>query len=310
MIVRTACQVYISLHISKKIFFTGETMQMLEQKITNRTTPQPALAIPGRFKTYPRGAENRKNPPTAKQSVDHDQEYLIKREDYKICLVNSHKQRSETNKLIKDRYASKGYITDESTVPHQNLRQITFEASNDHQLFGTITLTIDSNKGLLAENLYADEINNFRRKNKTICELSKFASYTEHGSKEVFAALFHLAYIYAYTLHNINHAVIEVNPRHAFFYKRMLGFRQIGSERICERVNAPAILLHLDLDYMSEQISLLSHQDHSNSKTIYPHFLSQHEEKRLTKKLSEHINQRKPIINTINGTKKNLAISC
>ncbi len=88
----------------------------------------------------------------------------------------------------------------------------------------------------------------------------------------------------------------------------MLGFRQIGTERICERVNAPAILLHLDLDYMSEQISSLSLQNYSNSRTIYPYFLSQHEEKRLTKKLEKLLSAGKNI-NTIN-TLSNWAVSC
>lgn len=234
-----------------------------------------------RFCNHPHPSDSN----VSEQYTSPNEEYLIKCKDYKIRLVNSYEQRIKANKLIRDRYASKGYITNNSIIPHQNLHQISFEASNDHQVFGTITLTIDSSKGLLADNLYADEINNFRNKNKTVCELSKFASYTKHGSKEIFATLFHLAYIYAYILHNVSDAVIEINPRHVFFYKRMLGFRQIGIERICERVNAPAVLLHLDLDYMSEQISSLSQQDPANSRTIYPYFLSQHEEKRLTKKL-------------------------
>ncbi len=286
-------------------------MQMMEQKITSRTTPQPALVVPGKLKTYPRGAENHKNPSTAKQSVDHDQEYLIKRENYKICLVNSHKQRSETNKLIKDRYASKGYLTDNSIIPHQNLHQITLEASNDQHLFGTITLTIDSSNGLLADKLYASEINGLRDKYKTVFEISKFASHTEHGSKEVFAALFHLAFIYGHVINDIQVAVIEVNPRHAFFYKRMLGFQQIGEERICKRVNAPAVLLHLDLNYMSEQIISLSHQSPADSRTIYPYFLSQHEEKRLVKNLEKVLYQEKNQSNLRKvNTQSDLAILC
>ncbi len=292
-------------------------MQMLEQRITNCTKLQPASTSPGKLKTYPRGIYTKHNTTPSKpsdiaaKSIGHDREYLIKRKNYKICLINSHEQRIEANKLIKDRYASKGYITDNSTVPHKNLHQITFEASNNHQLFGTITLTIDSSEGLSAENLYTDEINNFRNKNKKVCELSRFASYTEHGSKEIFAALFHLAYIYAHILHDVNDAVIEVNPRHVFFYKRMLGFRQIGVERICERVNAPAVLLHLDLNYMKKQISSLSCQNNFNSRTIYPYFLSQHEEKRLVKNLEKVLRQEKNKNSTRRiNTQPNLVTSC
>ena len=41
--------------------------------------------------------------------------------------------------------------------------------------------------------------------------------------------------------------VIEVNPRHVRYYQRAFGFRAFGAERRCERVGAPARLLHLNL---------------------------------------------------------------
>ncbi len=288
-------------------------MQNLESITGNYAKSQAELIQSDKVKPYARlHTRHYINPSHSNISTTSSnlhQEQLIRRADYKICIVNSHEQRIETNKLVQSRYASKGYLTDNSTTPHQNLHQITFEASNDHQLFGTISLTIDSNDGLLSDSLYANEINNLRNKNRTVCELSKFASHTAHGSKEVFAALFHLAHIYAYILNDVQDAVIEVNPRHAFFYKRMLGFHQIGAERICERVNAPAILLHLDLDFMRQQIISLSPQNPSNSRTIYPYFLSQHEEKRLTKKLEKFFLQEKTL-NTISNTQHDIAVSC
>jgi len=288
-------------------------MHNLESRTGNYAKPQVELIQSDKVKTYARLHTRHYIDPShsniSTTSSNLHQEQLIRRADYKICLVNSPEQRIATNKLVQSRYASKGYLTDNSTIPHHNLHQITFEASNDHQLFGTISLTIDSNGGLLSDNLYADEINSLRNKNRTVCELSKFASHTEHGSKEVFAALFHLAHIYAYILNDVQDAVIEVNPRHAFFYKRMLGFRQIGPERICERVNAPAILLHLDLDIMRKQIISLSPQSPSKSRTIYPYFLSQHEEKRLTKKLEKFFTQEKSR-NMISTTQTNVATSC
>ncbi len=290
-------------------------MQNLESRIENYTQSKVESIQSNISKSYTRpNTHHYINPSrsnTSKTSTNHHNEQLVRRADYKICLVDSHEQRIETNKLVQSRYASKGYLTDNSTIPHHNLHQITFEASNDHQLFGTISLTIDSNGGLLSDNLYADEINSLRNKNRTVCELSKFASHTEHGSKEVFAALFHLAHIYAYILNDVQDAVIEVNPRHAFFYKRMLGFRQIGPERICERVNAPAILLHLDLDIMRKQIISLSPQSPSKSRTIYPYFLSQHEEKRLVKNLEKVLRQEKNKNSTRRiNTQPNLVTSC
>lgn len=51
--------------------------------------------------------------------------------------------------------------------------------------------------------------------------------------------------------------MIEVNPRHVEFYRRMLGFEMFGAERLCNRVNAPAVLLRLDLSYARQQIEKL-----------------------------------------------------
>jgi hypothetical protein len=45
----------------------------------------------------------------------------------------------------------------------------------------------------------------------------------------------------------VTDVVVEVNPRHVGFYKRAFGFEPISDVRTCERVNAPAVLLRLDV---------------------------------------------------------------
>lgn len=60
------------------------------------------------------------------------------------------------------------------------------------------------------------------------------------------ALLFQISYIYARNLYQATDFFCEVNPRHATPQKRMFGFQQIGKEKICPRVNAPAVLLHLE----------------------------------------------------------------
>ena len=59
----------------------------------------------------------------------------------------------------------------------------------------------------------------------------------------VLGALFHTAYLYAYGVRGYEYGVIEVNPRHAVFYRRGLYFELIGPERMNLRVNAPSVLL-------------------------------------------------------------------
>lgn len=215
---------------------------------------------------------------------------VLRRSDYSICLADSPKRCSLVNKLIRRMYSWRGYDTESATVFSHDDRQITFEASSKHEPFGTLTLGIDSEKGLLADELYEEEINAFRLKNKKVCEVSKLAIDSKYGSKEVLASLFHLAYIYARTIHKASDAFIEVNPRHAGFYKRMLGFQPIGETRTCQRVGAPAVLLHLELDYMDAQISSLAGLRQLKDKSLYPYFFPQHKEEGLAHRLQRHLN--------------------
>ena len=61
--------------------------------------------------------------------------------------------------------------------------------------------------------------------------------------KDVLGGLFHIAYMYAHNVRHCDYGVIEVNPRHAVFYRRTLFFELIGAERVNLRVNAPSVLL-------------------------------------------------------------------
>jgi hypothetical protein len=210
---------------------------------------------------------------------------LLRRGDYSIRLVDSPVQRSKASSLIERMYSSRGYNTEGTKVISYNPNRLTFVATSDQQLSGTLTLGIDAEEGLFADELYEKELNMFRKNGRKICEVSKLAIEPQCSSKELFASLFHLAYIFAYILHEVNDAFIEVNPRHANFYKHMLGFCQIGEKRRCPRVDAPAVLMHLDLGHMKEQISSYAGIGGLKERSIYPYFLSQHEEKRLTERI-------------------------
>lgn len=225
---------------------------------------------------------------------NEDQGYLLKRSDYCIRQVNSTKQCIRVNTFLRHRYAACGYyIPDTMIHPHHKPHQITFEASREQEVIGTLTLTLDSNEGLLADELYKNEIDTIRSKNRKLCEISKLAFKTNTDLKKIMAELFHVAYIYAHSLHAATDAVIEVNPRHAVFYKQLLGFQEIGSQRICPRVNAPALLLHFEhhgitsrtVTKITNRITTKESLFIPRKKTIYKYFLSQLEEKKLRNKI-------------------------
>lgn len=218
---------------------------------------------------------------------------LLQRDDYSIHLVNTLKQRIKASTLIKRMYASRGYQTQNAAVFSTAPYQYTFEARQAKQLVGTLTLTIDTHQGLLADALYKTELDGLRKQQRKICEISKLAFAPNSGSKEVFATMFHIAYLYAARLHDAQDALIEVNPRHAHFYQRMLGFCQIGQKRTCPRVNAPAILLHLEREYLEAKISANEEEITEKEKSLYPLFLTRYEEEDILQQIQPKQSQTK-----------------
>jgi hypothetical protein len=85
-----------------------------------------------------------------------------------------------------------------------------------------------------------------------------------------------------------------VNPRHVGFYKRMLGFQEIGEVRTCPRINAPSVLLHIECDYMRKQIARHSGPRRgyrSSEKSLYPYFLNCGAEEWIDRALREKANR-------------------
>lgn len=215
------------------------------------------------------------------QSPHEIQRCRLSRAGYQVRRADSPDQRNKANLLVKSMYSWRGYATEDSATLPLNENHIVLEASTEDSLFGTLTVGLDSDDGLLADALYQNEINALRRMGYRVCEMTKLALDPKHSSKEMFASLIHLAYLYAHKIHQHTDLLIEVNPRHAGFYLRRLGFQQIGEERICPRVDAPAVLLHVTLDYMGEQIDRYGGFQDTNEKSLYPYFLSEAEVPRL-----------------------------
>lgn len=203
---------------------------------------------------------------------------VLKRGDYSIRLADSLGLRNGASALIERMYSWRGYHIENAAVCSHNPNRLTLVASSGQKLVGTVTLGLDSDEGLLADALYGKEIDAFRSRGRKVCELSKFALDPQHSSKEILAALFHLAYIYAHNVYEATDLFGEVNPRHVASHKRMFGFRQISDVRTCPRVGAPAVLLHLELGYVGEKIAFFAGSHNHNERSLYPYCHSTHEE--------------------------------
>jgi hypothetical protein len=222
---------------------------------------------------------------------------LIERRDFRIRVADTQGHRSNVSLLIERMYSWRGYQTNTAKVLKQTPNHITLVASRNEHSFGTLTVGLDSASGLVGDELYRPELDAIRAEGRTVCEFGKLAVDPEYGTKDVLAALFHLAFMYAYRINHCDDIVIEVNPRHVVFYKRMLGFVQAGPERTCERVSAAAILLRLPCayaaaqitryggTYAAEQLDGQAAAGNRGTRSLYPFFFSVNEEEGLCARL-------------------------
>ena len=200
---------------------------------------------------------------------------------FKIRAASTDGVRSSASILVSRMYAWRGYQTSPTAVPLPDPHnRVTLVAEDCAETVGTISVGFDGPGGLFVDQLFADEVAGLRAEGRSLCEFTKLAMDSIVKSKRVLASLFHVAYIYAYRLNGFDSLLIEVNPRHVRYYERMLGFRPIGPERLNPRVNAPAVLLCLDLLHAQRQIDRFGGRSKaaSTERSLYPYFFSVEEE--------------------------------
>lgn len=204
----------------------------------------------------------------------------------KIRAADSDGHRSSANILIKRRYEWRGYQGASLPLDY-NANRITLSATEHDETIGTITVGLDSHTGLFAEDVFPQEVASLREEGRKICEFTKLAMDPIDGAKRVLSSLFHVAFLIAHRIKRYDTLVLEVNPRHVNYYKRMLGCVVLGEERLNRRVNAPAVLLWLDFAYVDQQIAKLAGTagQESSDRTLYPHFFSLAEETGILSRL-------------------------
>ncbi|MEO7494738.1 MAG: N-acetyltransferase [Massilia sp.] len=197
---------------------------------------------------------------------------------YGIRLTDTAEGRNSASMLISKMYAWRGYAGTHHFNDDPN--RITLTATDKGDVVGTLTLGIDSPIGLMADQIFKEELDAHRARGAKLCEFTKLAFDPAVRSKTSLANLFHLAVIYARDIHHCTDIVIEVNPRHRRFYEHMLGFERQGEVRVNPRVNAPAYLLRVNLDFVTEQINKHggTYSSGAVERSFYPYFFSPREE--------------------------------
>ncbi len=215
------------------------------------------------------------------------EDVIVNHDSYGIRLTDTADGRNSASMLINKMYAWRGYAGTHQLTDDPN--RITLTATDKGEVVGTLTIGIDSPIGLMADQIFKEELDAHRNKGARLCEFTKLAFDPSVRSKTSLANLFHLAVIYGRDIHQCTDIVIEVNPRHRRFYERMLGFQQEGDLKINPRVDAPAYLLRVNLDFVTEQIQkfggTFSADNTVSERSFYPYFFSPREEMGIRNRL-------------------------
>ena len=213
--------------------------------------------------------------------------FIVDDDSYGIRLTDTSDGRNTASMLISRMYAWRGYTGDHQ--PGSDPNRITLTATDKGDVVGTLSIGIDSEVGLMADEIFKDELDAHRQRGAKLCEFTKFAFDPSVRSKTALANVFHLAVIYARDMHGCTDIVIEVNPRHRRFYERMLGFRKEGELKTNPRVDAPAYLLRVNLQYVTEQIARFggtwAAEGETEERSFYPYFFSPREERGIINRL-------------------------
>lgn len=162
---------------------------------------------------------------------------------------------ASATQLLSQRYVPKGYSFDGGVQGSVSYADPVLIAKNrlDGSALATLTLRVDGPHGLVAEHLYAEQVARLRSNRCRLCEVVRFAALPSIRSFELLRRLFDRAYDLGRQLDRTD-VLIEVTPRHAAFYKRVLGFQAVGNPCHNPRVNTVGTLLHVSMEDLGERV--------------------------------------------------------
>ncbi|RKY95795.1 MAG: hypothetical protein DRQ06_02920 [Candidatus Hydrothermota bacterium] len=184
-------------------------------------------------------------------------------------VVRTKEELEKAFHLVYQEYLKRGYT---QLLPSQQKLSIfnslpettTFIAIWKKEVLATATLIPDSPLGLPMDEIYHQELENFRKRKGKLCEISMLASNTElfkngvslmlHSKKMFFIfSLFKLIFDYVYNILHLDYICITINPKHKLTYDFLL-FKDLGELKTYSSVNnAPAIGKFLDLNNVKEE---------------------------------------------------------
>jgi hypothetical protein len=122
----------------------------------------------------------------------------------------------------------------------------------------TLTVGWDDDAGFACEARCPDEVRQLRAQGRSLCEFTRLASDLGCGGDAGRSGLPSLTALFsAAALTGLDAgcdtALLEVNPRHVGFYRRVTGARVIAEPRHHDGAGAPAVPMAVDLERLRER---------------------------------------------------------
>ncbi len=179
------------------------------------------------------------------------QETTTEQVDYRIASTRA--ERAAAFRLVYDSYIEAGLgepneYSMRVTPYHLLPTTETFLAVRDGRAILTMSLIADGELGLPMQAVYGDVVERYHEQGIHCGEVSCLADRQDHLGDffPVFFRLTRLMIQYA-VRRRLDGLLVACHPRHARFYRRCLGFHQVGEERAYPTVrNNPAVALYLD----------------------------------------------------------------
>lgn len=206
------------------------------------------------------GRVNEAHIPTSKFKLDTSGLQHARDASLRTVIAVSPSQHDAAARLVHRRYAWRGYTlqqtgnADDVSAGDHEATRVTLLAEDQGTLVGTLTLRLDSPQGLLAEQTYGEEIEFVRSQGGQVGELVRLAMEEGVDWKPVLDALLQAIYLVGREVHSLTDVFIEVNPRHVRFHQRVFGFAATTAQRMCARVGAPSVLMHLDVEEFGRRL--------------------------------------------------------
>jgi predicted GNAT superfamily acetyltransferase len=178
----------------------------------------------------------------------------------------------------------------ERSVPgaQQDPHLFTFLAHDAGQFVGSLSVRLDSPRGLATDELYRDETRELRDHGCRICEFVNLTVDMNSVPKRAVACLFHAAYLFAGAVWSCEYGVIEAPSRHADFFHQMLGFEPVGDERYNPRVSATERLLCVPLKSVLDRLTRAGGRPDTAAQdaTLFPYGFSPEESVGVVRRLA------------------------